>query len=336
MAILALASVRASVLASALALAPAPSPDEPAPEEATVPLVDALVVRAGATCLERDRLAEQVRTWFDHERIDARLVVDVVGDAADPRKLAFTLRRGDQVISVRRFDPAPDRCADLHAVVGLAIALAIDATLLEAMTGDPSRPLRPPDPPPYYWGAEPEPPPPKPKPRKWTLWAEVTGQLSIGAPPPVGGGGRLGFGTSWRRILDLRVGVTAGSSGSVPLGEGRAFLWFLAGRFDICAGPPWERLRPRGCVGFLGGNAYAEGRGFENSRSTHQPWIAIPVGVDLEVQLARRVFLLFGIEGLPALIRPGFTARATIGGQSARKFAIFGANVRAGLAFRLW
>src|SRR5687768_6813652 len=121
-------------LASVLALAPAPSFDE-APEkepppppfatldEPTVPLADALVVRAGATCLERDRLVAQIRTWFDRDRIDARLVVEVVGDEDDPLKLAFSIRRAERIIAVRRFEPAPDRCADLHAVVGLAIAL---------------------------------------------------------------------------------------------------------------------------------------------------------------------------------------------------------------------
>lgn len=333
-------------LALALVLAITRGPEPPseelhseppvAVEQGTVPLADALEVHAGATCLERDRLVEQIRTWFDHERIDERLVIEVVGDTTEPRKLAFTLRRGEQVISVRRFDPAPDRCADMHAVVGLAIALAIDATLLETVAGDPGRPARPPDPPPYRPPEIARTPKPKPKPRSWRLWAEVTGQLSIGAPPDVGGGGRVALRTSWRQILDLSVGALAGSAGRARIGEGRALLSVVAGRFDVCAGPPWTRLRPRGCAGVIAGAAFAAGQGFDNDQTARVFWLSIPIGIDLEVQLSRRVNLLLGIEGLPAVSRPVFKADSLTGVTSARRFARFGANVEAGLAVRLW
>ncbi|MBC8073377.1 MAG: hypothetical protein IAG13_33970 [Deltaproteobacteria bacterium] len=333
-------------LASALALAPAPSFDEapskqpppvPAIDEPTVPLVDALVVHPGATCLERDRLVSQIRTWFDRDRIDARLVVEVVGDEHDPLKLAFSIRRGEQVIAVRRFEPAPDRCADLHAVVGLAIALAIDATLLESVAGNPRRPPdpppRPPDPP---LGPEVPRRPAATKPRPWRLSGEVAAQLSIGAPLDVGGGARLGLRTSWRRILDLSVGALVLSSGREAIGDGSAVFSAVAGRFDVCAGPPWPRLRPRGCVGVIAGAALAAGQGFETDRTARLPWVAIPFGVDLEINLAPRIDLVIGIEGVPAVVRPTFEVGADMGRIYVRRFSRFGGLVEAGLSFSLW
>lgn len=339
-------------LVSALALAPSSTPpptssEEPLAsippdvEEPTVPLAEALVVRPGATCLETERLVGQIRTWFDHERIDARLVVEVVGDADDARKLAFTIRRGEQVIAVRRFEPAPERCADLHAVVGLAIALAIDATLLESVAGE-RPPLRPPDPPPRRddetTEPKPEPTPPRPRkrPRRWKLMAEAAAEFSIGTPPDVGGGGRLALRASWRNILDLQIGGLFASSGRERIGEGRALLTAVGGRFDICAGPPWTRLRPRGCVGVLAGAGFAAGQGFDDDQTARVPWVAIPVGVDLEVPLSPRVAFLMGVEGLPAIARPTFEATSATGAVSSRGFARFGGMLEAGLTFVLW
>jgi hypothetical protein len=335
-------------LASALALAPAPAIDEapssdssavsPTDDEPSVPLADALEVRAGATCLDRDRLVMQIRTWFDRERIDARLLVEVVGDEHDPRKLAFTIRRGERVIAVRRFEPAPDRCADLHAVVGLAIALAIDATLLDAMVMNPPRPPDPPPRPPDEPELTPGGPRPaaRSKPRRWRLWAEVAAVMTFGIPPQLGGGARFGFRASWRRILDLGVGAIAMSSGRQRIGDGSALLSVVAGRVDLCAGPPWRRLRPRGCVGVIAGAALAAGQGFDNDYSKRLPWLAIPVGIDLEVRLAPRINLLLGVAGVPTVARPTFTSGSATGEVTERPFPRFGGIVQAGLSFLLW
>jgi hypothetical protein len=42
------------------------------------------------------------------------------------------------VLAERHFEPAPARCDDLHAAVGLAIAMALKASLLDTMLGAPS------------------------------------------------------------------------------------------------------------------------------------------------------------------------------------------------------
>lgn len=335
-------------------LGPPPSTDvHQTVPEATVALGDAIVLRPGATCLERDRLVAQIRTWIEIDRIDARLVVEVVGDGSDPRRLAFSLRRGDDVIAVRRFDPAPARCADLHSVVGLAIALAIDATLLENLQREPDP--EPPDREPVDPEPEPEPEPsprppqppvgpvtappgprPRPKPRQWSLWSEVVGVFSVGAPPGVGGGARFGLYGRWKELVDVGAGALVHSSGAERVGEGSAVLSVAAGRFDVCAGPRLGRVRLRGCTGLVAGAALAAGRGFDEDSTTRVPWVAVPIGARLEARIAERLSFLFGVEGQAAVIRPNFEAADLADRRSSRRFAPFAGTLELGLAILLW
>ncbi len=327
----------------------ASDPAIPAPEVEpdTVPLGDAIVLRAGATCLARERLTAQVRSWIDLERIDARLVVEVVGDPTQPRRLAFSLRRGDDVIAVRRFYPAPARCADLHSVVGLAIALAIDATLLENLQREPDPepppdlevdpPIEPPkrDPPPVVAPST-EPRPKAPRPRAWALWSEITGVLSIGAPPGLGGGARFGLYGRWRETVDLGAGMVAQSSGAEPIGTGMALFSVAAGRVDVCAGPRLGRVRLRGCTGLIAGAALAAGQGFSIDATIRVPWVAVPIGARLETRVAERFSVVFGAEGQVATVRPTFDATDPGGTRSTRSFARFAGDLEIGLAILLW
>src|SRR5688500_18412667 len=160
--------------------APAPVGDvAPDPTMETVDIGTALVVTPGATCVEHDRLALQVRTWLDQPQVDARLRIEVVGDEEHSLRLSFTLRRDEEVIAVRAFDPAPERCTDLHAVVGLAIALAIDATVLESVGVEP-RVVPPRIEPPTVRKTKPKPgAPPRPRARQWRMRIDLTGMFTV-------------------------------------------------------------------------------------------------------------------------------------------------------------
>ncbi|MFO0631396.1 MAG: hypothetical protein U0168_00950 [Nannocystaceae bacterium] len=310
--------------------------------EPTVPLEEALSVLAGATCLERERLVTQIRAWLDVDRIDARLVVEVVGDLHDPRKLAFTLRRGETVIAVRRFDPAPKRCDDVHAVVGLAIALAIDATLLESVSGDPTTKPEP-EPPPVEPATDdetpiarkPEPAPARPRP-PWQLRSAIIGVFSFGAPPGVGGGARFALVGRYRKALDISLGVLATSSGRQRIGDGSALQSAAAARFDLCGGWSLGRVRPRGCAGVIAGAALAAGQGFERDRAIRLPWVAVPFGAHLEIRLVDRIALEFGVEGVPTAVRPRFDAVTETEQPVARRYSRFAFMAGAGLSFLLW
>ncbi len=334
------------------ATAPATVDDPTGASPATIPIGDAIDVRKGATCLDHERLVAQIRSWLDHERIDARLVVEVAGDAEQPRRLAFTLRRGDTVIAVRRFDPAPARCGDLHAVVGLAIALAVDATLLESVAGEPAA-----EPPPDTPAPEDDPPavvgestrpkplprpvtetPPRPPARRraWSLHGELHGLFTINAPPGVGGGGRLGISLSWRSIVDLVPSAMVASSGRQPVGDGTGQMAIGAARLDVCAGPPLRRLRVRGCAGALAGAAVAAGQGFVRDQVGRAPWVGLSAGADILVRVAPRVGLAFGVEPVFTVVRPAFVAINRQGERAFVRFPSVAVALRAGVVIRLW
>jgi len=321
------------------ATAPAEAPaDATQPAHETIDLGEALEVRPGATCIDRERLATQVRTWLDQAEIDARLRIEVVGDDEHALKLSFTLRRGDEIIAVRSFDPAPERCTDLHAVVGLAIALAIDATVLESVGVEP-RPSEPQPKPPTIDTTPPARPRPSPapaKPRRWRMRTDLTGVFTFGHPPGVGGGAKIGLDFAWREILELGVGTVAASSGREPVGDGFATFTVIGALAQICGGPPWQTLRPRGCVGLLAGAAIAAGQGFMVDQTSRVAWVDLPLGADLRVRLARRVAFTFGVDALVALVRPRFEAVDLQGRLVQQRFAPVGLAIDAGLSILVW
>ncbi len=311
------AAVAAVLGAGRLAWASPPGAEPP-----TSSLADAIDVSPGASCLTHDRVTEQVVSWLGRDEIDARLTVRVEGDADDPRAVRFVLRDRDDVIAEPRdFSPGPSRCADLHTVVGLAIALAIDATVLEsAGIVDPSPEPPPPDPvktsePPkpdsVVVGPTPAPVDGEPKTvaldaRRWRVRASARGLLAIGAPPPIAGGGHVGLELSWRDLLDFQAGAMATSAGSQSLDDGRVSIVLVAGRADMCAGQRLGQIRPRICIGAVGGSAFARGEGFLRDFQTVVPWFAAAFGGDVRVSLLPRLSLTFGLDGLVTVVRPVF------------------------------
>jgi len=93
-------------------------------------VVDGLRLRvdAGATCLERDRLAARIQRWREHAELDHALRVHVVGDPHDPTIVSFSVERADGPRSERVLRNAPADCDQLHSAVALSIALAVDAS----------------------------------------------------------------------------------------------------------------------------------------------------------------------------------------------------------------
>src|SRR5262245_20564368 len=101
--------------------------DAPAPER---PIASLVQVEAGATCLETDRLALRIAGWRERDTVDARIRVDVHGDPSSATRVEFTVTAGGAT-SQRTLADAPEDCDQLHSAVALAIALSIDATLMD-------------------------------------------------------------------------------------------------------------------------------------------------------------------------------------------------------------
>src|SRR6185312_14138067 len=76
-------------------------------EAADRPLRDALVVDPGASCLDRDALLDDVRTWLGSDQVDAGVTIEVRGSPDQPRNVSFRMLRDGQVVASRAFEPGP-------------------------------------------------------------------------------------------------------------------------------------------------------------------------------------------------------------------------------------
>jgi len=320
------------------------SPDDDPDERMAV--ADALSLDPGATCLEHDRLVEQVVTWLERDELDPRLTIVVEGDDTETRTLRFTLQDRGQPISERTFAPGPSSCDDLHSVVALAIALAVDATVLESVGIVPAPPIEPkpkpaPEPSPAPDPAPPEAIEPSPLPdlgprrSPWAVRAQLRGLLTVGVPPTLGGGGQLGLEVGWRDLVDVQLGVVATSAGPQPVDEATLTVTLLAARADACVGPQLRRVRPRLCGGVLAGSAVAQGRGFREDYRITLPWVAVALGGDVRVGLSPRTALSFGLDGLVSVVRPVFDVREDFEVRQLRDLPRFGAAIGMGVVVAL-
>ncbi len=346
-------------LAEQPAEAPLETPSEDAPVGTFDPMVpqqvvvsEALSLDPGATCLEHDRLSEQVVTWLGRDDVDPRLTVVVQGDEREVRTLRFTLHDRGTLIAERDFAPGPSRCDDLHSVVALAIALALDATVLDSVgvtpapVTDPVPPpgLAPPSVVPRARPPQPDPPstsPPddeldlSPREHEWEIRTRGRGLLTFGAPPTVGGGAELSVEAGWHHLIDLQLGAFATSAGPQRVEDTTLDVILAAGRADLCGGPQLGLVRPRVCGGVIAGTAVAEGNGFVRDFRISVPWVAFAFGGDLRVRLSRRIRLSIGLDGLVTAVQPVFEVREELGVRQLRDLPRFGAAFGVGLVLVL-
>ena len=279
--------------------APRPGPDASpgrAPTPTTRPLQAALRVRPGATCLSAETLAEHVRSWLGSDEVAVGVSVEVDGDPAE-RSAAVIVVRTPAGIIERPFEDGPPGCSDLHAVIGLAVAMAIDASVLASLGYEviegPAPAATPPavdsERPPIFARLEPQ---PQAQPRRLARLraiAAIRGGLWLGVLPGIAGGGQLHIELGWRPWFELRLGALGGYAGKRALGGGTVELGLAAGRLDGCFGLQRRRLRPRLCVGAAAGAFQAMGRGFEAASDAVSPWGAAALAVELRIA-ATRVF----------------------------------------------
>ena len=221
-------------------------------------------MEAAATCLDAQTLVEDVQSWIGTDTVDSDVVVDVRGSPEQPRVVGFRLLRGGRVTAVRRFEPGPARCEQLHAVLGLAIAMASKASLMEdiAPTVPPATPapyVLPPTAPP---GALPS----------WAIAANAVIGLAVLPDAAFGADARI------ERALTSTFGARLGLLAILAQGEtfaapGHFDAWLLAPRLDLCAGLELpSRLHAHGCIGISVGGLHAQGYSYPETRSTFIRW----------------------------------------------------------------
>lgn len=214
------------------------------------PLRDAIVVESGSTCLQQTRVVEDVQVWLGRDHVQPQVRVVVRGHADHRRSALFDITHGGPVHR-RVFDALPDICGDAHAVLSLAIALAIDAEIqAQWEPTDAAVPVS----------------------TAWQLHAQAT--LAYEVLPDLALGGGLGGSVrvaSWLRlrtdllVLHSRDDVIAQSRGSFDA------TW-VGGSVSACAGGEIEsHARLWLCVGAASAAVYAQGRGYSPNRSAIAP-----------------------------------------------------------------
>jgi hypothetical protein len=246
---------------------------------------EAINLYPGATCLELGRLTDAVQRILSTDAIDARIRVEVRGDWRAPNVVSITIWRVAQAYATRRFDDAPADCAELHSLVGLAIAFAIDATWLAKGKKEKKVDVAPPV----------------------AKTPTLVQRLALGADAAISGGvvAGLGMGASLRlelralSWLDLRSSVLGVFSLKQPLGAGNVDLILTAARVDACGGMPLQpRFAMRACLGAAIGGLTTHGRNFTPSMTDTTLWLAVVGGVDGLWTVSEHIKLVVAIDGV--------------------------------------
>ncbi len=300
------------------------------------PLVEALRVEPNA-CLDREALAKHIAGWIHAERIDRRIEVAVSGSPSAPGGVGLTLLRDGQVVGERRFTTLDVPCDEARAAIGLAIAVAIDNTLLQALRTEPPPPASPPPPPtspppPSPPVAEPPPSPPLPvpappreaRPREALgLGASLDFVGMLGPLPSLVAGLSPAFELMPHRNFELRVAGLATTGSSFALGTGSVSAAIFAGRVDACAafqlGPRAEgarlaAIRIHACGGHLGGIVHTSvAAGLDASPAPNSPWVSAALRFDARVALTSRFGLQLALDALAPLTRTDVEATRSDG-----------------------
>lgn len=304
---------------------------------APVPLAQVLTVAPGLPCLEPAALAAQTAAWLRRGVVDSRIALRVDGAPALDAAVTFVVVRDGEPVAERRFDRLPRECAERRAALGLALALAVDATVLDTL------------------GIEPPPRPPAAVPRaalvaprsalrasnrgaqrpSLVVWLHGGAALGVLPSPVPLGGATLEL--AWQRA-SLRAGVVASAPASAPIGRGSAETQLLAARADACLARPLAgaALGARACVGVLAGRVSASGSGFDSPRAASEPWVALAPRLELHARLAGPLALSVAVDGFGALATPTLTVLDTNGAVlDARRLPPVGAaaELGAGLVF---
>lgn len=273
-------------------------------------LSEAIEVTEG-DCVTRAELLACVENWLGRREIDRR--IRIVVQESEPGRPRFVVMRGGKPAAERRFKPNQIACADLRAALALAIALAIDATILQSVL----EPLPAPEPPTPEPKPKPRPKPkPKPKPQpsplpppepqaEAALEGEATLLVLAGVLPELTWGGGVGLVVPMGAFAIRGMGWGTASV-DVSIGRGTASVAMAAGELGACLeselgrGPLWAR----GCAGAAAGAWSGRGSGFDVNRATAVPWLAATGSLSLGLPLASGASLLAGGHAYFPLLRP--------------------------------
>lgn len=302
----------------------------------TTTLDAALSVPEDATCLTRAALVEHTATWLGTDRIDARQTILIELSDGERRDVGFVLLRAGQARARRRFAQLPAACADRRAALSLALAIALDASVLERLSA-PASPIAPAD-----VSAAPAPPAPavsapvaSPLSARWGLRVGLALGVEVGSLPRPSALGGLDIALA-RPGWELRVGVVATVASDAPLLDGGVRTQLVSGGVAGCLDRGVGAVEFAGCFGPRVGRVWGRGRGFATSLTTRLPWVALAAGLEVRWPRASVVSLRARASGQLVLVRPTLRVRDEGGGVvGLREFSPAGFLAGAGVVLAL-
>jgi hypothetical protein len=267
---------------------------------------EALRVEANE-CFDEALLAPVLSRWLQRDRVDRRIEVEIVGEPGSSEGLVLRVLRDGVIAGERRFPVLSAPCDDVRAAVGLAAALAIDATVLESL-GVRAAPV----------SDDGDARPARPAPSPWPGVAasvDAVGLFGVLSAPAVGISPALSLHVA--APLELRASALITGSSRLSF-DGRTFdLTLVSGAVDACGLASWRALRARGCFGLAAGRLLAVAAAGTPSASQPAPWGAAIGRADLRVSLSSWFGLVAGGDLLVPITRPRFQILGAMGAMGA-------------------
>jgi hypothetical protein len=268
------------------------------------PIEEALELQYDGACLDPTDLAQRLAEWLGRERIESDWKVVVRGRDSPAAKLQFEVRQGGRRRALRTFQDLPERCDDVRAALAFAIALAIDARVIERK-GRPEVATTEPKPAPP--ASQPEvtstPPGPQRVQSPVTAIGEPRGLLLWRVLPDAVLGGETVVGVRWRS-LSVAAGVAATLYSETTLGAGQAAVRLLAARLELCVPFSETALRVESCIGGYAGSVTGRGKGFVQPVENQQPYVAATTGFALAYAMTDWASLRGAVNAVHGLRRP--------------------------------
>ena len=301
------------VLGAALLLAPAFARAADATER---PIVAAIAAAPDA-CYDGNSLAASIGAWLNKTTIDARIAILVRRPAEGT--LRFTVEREGKLVGERDMPAGTLPCPDLRAALSLAIAIAIDHTLLDSLGIEapptepterenpkaPTSPAPAPAPGPLPAAATtPSQPKIKPADERAVLGFALEAEALFGVlpGPALGASPRISFMPApWLAIRGAALGTTRAQT---SVAGGTASAGLLAGRLEGCVLGPLEEVRGAICAGAAYGGLSIEGSGLEPSYSPSMRWAAGIARVEARYPARSALGAVVAVDGVVPLLRP--------------------------------
>lgn len=306
--------------------------------------LDRLEVREDS-CITRQAVVTGLRSWLGREPFAEGDTLRVVVDAGPPTR--FEVVRSE-TSAEREFPELSGRCEERVAALTLALALALDESLLSRLDLGSAEPVAEPTPSEPDMDRHEAPATPEadlaPSSPAARLSAPRPDELHVGLR--LGVGAQLGprptfIGRAGLRVdrgrMSLGVGVSATSVETRKVASARVEARRTGTEMLACfVAPPSARWRPFACATVAVARVRARGIGFEDDRRLARPWVGLGANVGLRVGITEWADVSVVASAWGALVAPRLEVWSTEGVVDAWSLPRLGGDLQLELGVRFW